>query len=97
MRGVKAARAISLCLQRRGDISNRKTSNAYIPPDLRISVPKSEYETIYQQVKAGVAQKQVAANYKITRQGVSKIVRRVEGYRRHQAEQRPVVPAIARK
>ena len=95
MRRVKAARAISLCLQRRGDISIRNFSIAYIPPDLRISVPKSKYEIIYQQVKAGVAQKQVAANYKITQPRVSQIVRRVEGYRRHQAEQRPVVPAIA--
>ena len=43
-------------------ISNGKNAITYTPLDLRISVPKSQYESIYKRLKAGEAQTQVAAD-----------------------------------
>lgn len=52
--------------------------NASAIPDLRISVPTSERKTIYKRVKIGEAQKQVAADYKISPRRVGQIVKLVE-------------------
>lgn len=63
--------------EEKGDISNTEVGKTYIP-DLRISVPKSEYTRIYERAKAGEAQTQIAADYKISQPRVSQIVKRVE-------------------
>jgi len=49
----------------------------YTPPDLKIKVPKREYETIYERVEAGESQSAIAADYKIKQARVSQIVKQV--------------------
>lgn len=64
-------------VEEKGGISNTNTGKAYIP-DLRVSVPKIEYERIYERAKAGEEQAQIAVDYKISQPRVSQIVKRVE-------------------
>ena len=63
--------------EEKGDISNTEIGKAYIP-DLRISVPKSEYGKIYERTKAGESQAQIAADCKISQPRVSQIVKLVK-------------------
>jgi len=49
-----------------------------IPCDLRISVPKSEHNKIFNRHMFGETQEQIAADYKISQQRVAQIVRLVE-------------------
>jgi N6-adenosine-specific RNA methylase IME4/DNA-binding transcriptional regulator YiaG len=68
-------------------------TNACSPPDLRISVPKAEYETIYSRYRAGEPQSQIASDYKISQQRVSQIIRIVEArYRQPILSESPVFP-----
>ena len=60
------------------DISNAKNGITYQPPDLRVSVPRQEYATIYERIKQGESQRQVAADYKITQPRISQICDLVE-------------------
>ena len=60
------------------DESNTNIGNAFLPPDLRVSVPKKEYTRIFDRKKQGETQKSIAADYKITRQRIGQIVRVVE-------------------
>jgi hypothetical protein len=61
-----------------GNINNVSADNTYNVPDLRILVPKTERERIYERVKKGENQKQVAADYKISQPRVSQIVKSIE-------------------
>ena len=58
--------------------SNRQMPNACSPPDLRISVPDHERVRIHDRVKSGDTQTQVGADYKISQQRISQIVRQVD-------------------
>jgi N6-adenosine-specific RNA methylase IME4/DNA-binding XRE family transcriptional regulator len=58
--------------------NNIGTDNACKPPDLRQSIPKSEHKRIYERIKSGENQEQVAADYKISHQRISQIARLVE-------------------
>jgi len=42
-------------------------------------VPKSNYETIYDRYTEGEAEEQIAADYKVTRQAINKIIKKTEG------------------
>lgn len=64
------------------DISNSEIGNTYIP-DLRVSIPKSEYEKIYKRVKTGEVQGQIAADYKVSQPRISQIIKRVD-IKKHQ-------------
>jgi len=57
--------------------SNISSDNAFIP-DVRVSVPRSEYGAIYERHEAGETNAQIAADYKITQQRVGQIARLVE-------------------
>lgn len=67
------------------DTSILGTKNTCIS-DLRIKFPKAEHETIYKRIKSREKQREVAADYKITQQRVSQIVKRIE--KEKQAEQK---------
>ena len=60
------------------NISNLNIQNAYTPPDLRVSIPSQEYDTIYDRVKKGELQRQVASDYKVTQPRISQVVRLVK-------------------
>ena len=66
-----------------------KTSNLY---DLRISVPKKEYETIHERQKLGEPQRKIAADFKISQQRVSQIAEIVEARTTPQETQTPSFP-----
>lgn len=59
-------------------ISNTNFGNAYSPPDLRVSIPRIEYETIYDRIQNGESQTKVAADYKVTQPRISQVVRLIE-------------------
>lgn len=61
----------------KGDTSFTHLGNACIP-DCRVSIPKQEHEQIFKRIKAGEAQRQIAADYKVSQQRVSQIVKRVD-------------------
>jgi len=44
------------------------------PPDLRVTVPKAEYEKIYVRHTEGEPQAEIAADYKVSQQAISNIV-----------------------
>ena len=58
------------------DTSNTDLGNACIPepPDLRVTVPKAEYEKIYLRHTEGEPQEKIAADYKVSQQAISGIV-----------------------
>ena len=73
---------------------NKVDSNVtYQPPDLRVSVPRQEYGTIYERVKQGESQRQVAADYKITQPRVSQICTLIEA-RENESEQELTAPFL---
>lgn len=76
---IKVARQTISDWQR--NASNAELGNACIP-DCRVSIPKSEYESIYNRVMSGETQESVAGWYKATRQRISQIVKLVKA-RRH--------------
>lgn len=47
-------------------------------PDLRISIPKTEYPKIYERVETGESQTSVAADYKVTQPTISKVIKRTK-------------------
>lgn len=47
-------------------------------PDTRVSVPKTEHETIFERAQTGETQKSIAADYQISQQRVSQIVKMVD-------------------
>lgn len=58
------------------NINNAEIGNAYIPepPDLRVSIPKSEYEKIYIKHIEGETQENIAADYKVSQPTISNII-----------------------
>jgi site-specific DNA-methyltransferase (adenine-specific) len=67
-------------------ISDVNFHNTYTPLDLRIKVAKAEHQRIYDRVKAGESQRQVAADYKLTQPRINQIIRLVE--KQNQSSQR---------
>lgn len=63
----------------------------YALPDVRIKVPKDEYQTIYKRVKAGEPQGQVAADYKLSRPRVNQIAKQVEKQNQATQERKELV------
>jgi N6-adenosine-specific RNA methylase IME4/DNA-binding XRE family transcriptional regulator len=57
--------------------SNTHMSNICLP-DCRVSIPKSEYGRIYARARAGESHAQIAADYGVTRQRISQIIKLVE-------------------
>jgi N6-adenosine-specific RNA methylase IME4/DNA-binding XRE family transcriptional regulator len=60
------------------NITNTKSSNSYIPPDYRITIPKDHKEVIYDRCQEGETQAEVAADYKVSQPAISKIVNQVK-------------------
>jgi site-specific DNA-methyltransferase (adenine-specific) len=60
------------------DISILGAKNTYNPPDLRIKISREDYKNIYEQIRSGKSQVQVAADHKITQARISQIVQSVE-------------------
>ena len=60
------------------NVSNASIGNAYTSPDLRIKVPADEYTKIYERYKSGETQKQLAADYKVSRARIAQIIKIVE-------------------
>lgn len=56
--------------------SNTDVGNTLL--DLRISVPKKEYDKIYERENSGETQQKIASDYKITKQRVGQIVKVVK-------------------
>ncbi|GAH85230.1 unnamed protein product, partial [marine sediment metagenome] len=56
--------------------TNSEIANACLPvvPDQRLSIPKAEHKNIYSRAQKGETHEKIAADYKITRQRISKIV-----------------------
>jgi len=63
------------------NISNMKNHNAYNPYDLRISIPKEVQEEIFKKHTSGVAQTEIASDFKISQPRVSQIVKIVKARR----------------
>ncbi len=61
-----------------GDVSNTNIGNAYIPPDLRVSIPREEYDNIFQRYNDGEHQRLIAADYSVTRERISQVVTLVD-------------------
>lgn len=61
------------------NIPNTEIGNENNPPDLRITIPKSEYPKIYERVEAGETQTSVAADYKVSQPTISKVAKRMKG------------------
>jgi N6-adenosine-specific RNA methylase IME4/ParB-like chromosome segregation protein Spo0J len=74
--------------------SNTSAGNACIH-DLRVSVSKDKYQEIYEKAKAGEPQAQIAADYKISQQRVSQIIKIVEA--RRKKPEPPETPAFPEK
>lgn len=57
--------------------SNESDGNSYIPPDLRIKIPKDHNYIIHDRYTAGEFQSEIAADYKVSQAAISKILTRV--------------------
>ena len=60
------------------DESISNSTNVFVPPGLRVSIPRVEQPRIYERVNKGETQARVAADYKVTGQRIGQIVKRVE-------------------
>lgn len=60
--------------------TNSQIANSCLPevPDQRVSIPKSEHKNIYSRSQGGETHEKIAADYKVTRQRISKIVQQVK-------------------
>lgn len=60
----------------------------YNPLDLKVKIPKKEYEVIYQRVEAGETQTAIASDYKVSQARVSRIVKKFRGRKEKEAKQK---------
>jgi transcriptional regulator with XRE-family HTH domain len=59
--------------------SNEDASNSYIlAPDSRVIIPRNEHPTIFDRLKEGETQNQIAADYQVTQPTISRIKRQEE-------------------
>lgn len=58
------------------DATNMNNHNG-CKPDARVKIPKTENEKIYDRIKTGETQEQVAADYGVTHQAINKIIAKV--------------------
>lgn len=77
------------------DISNINTYNTYIP-DLRLKVPRSEHEKIYEMHQEGHTQEAIASEYKLTQPRVAQIINKLEKKGSNSKEELPETAGTTR-
>jgi hypothetical protein len=64
--------------EKKAEEANNIIGNIICIPNLHVKIPKVEHARIVARVRAGETQRQIAADYKTTRQQISQIVKRYE-------------------
>lgn len=63
--------------------STNTTRSHWLTPDLRLSIPRDQHEVIARRAQAGESYSQIAADYKVTKQRIGKIVQMVKTRSQH--------------